>query len=282
MPEIIDLHSHTTASDGALQPEELISLASARGVDVLAVTDHDTTDGLLAAQEAATKYGIQMIHGVEISTRWSGHDIHVVGLGIDMNAAILSEGLKRQCQFRVSRGALIAKKLEKYGIHDALVHAQQIAGRDSVGRPHFARYLMEVGLVKSFDEAFKKYLGAGKGAYVATEWASIEEAIQWIQGSGGLAVLAHPGRYRMTRTKLRSLVKAFKVWGGDAMEVCTPNHEAQMVVYLARLSQDFELLASQGSDFHSPETDWVRLGQFPAMPAECQHIWREEKRLIAN
>ncbi len=280
MSKVIDLHTHTTASDGALGPEELIALASACGVDTLAITDHDTTDSLLAAQVAALKHGIHMIPGVEISTRWSGHDIHVVGLGIDMDAPILSAGLNQQRQFRVNRGTLIAKKLEKYGVADALTQAQKIAGRESVGRPHFARHLIEVGLVKSFDEAFSKYLGAGKGAYVATEWASIEEAVQWIKGAGGLAVLAHPGRYRMTRTKLRALIKAFKVWGGEAMEVCTPNHTPQMIAYLARVSRDFGLLASQGSDFHSPDTLWTRLGQFPAMPIECKPVWHEEKRLF--
>ena len=280
MSQIIDLHSHTVASDGTLSPEELISLARENAVDVLAITDHDSTESLASARVAAVSQGIQLVPGVEISTRWSGHDIHVVGLGIDASASVLRKGLEMQCDTRINRAVQIAKKLEKQGVHDALIKAQEIAGRESVGRPHFARYLIETGFVKSFDEAFKKYLGAGKKAYVAIEWATIEEAITWIHDSGGLAVLAHPGRYRMTRTKLRALIKAFKVWGGDAIEVCTPNHEPHMISYLAKLSEDFNLLASQGSDFHTPETPWVRLGRMPKLPPECDPIWREEKRLF--
>jgi len=281
MSKIIDLHSHTIASDGTLNPEELISLARENAVEILAITDHDSTESLSAARIAAVSQGIQLVPGVEISTRWSGHDIHVVGLGVDASALVLREGLKMQCQTRIIRAVQIAKKLEKHGANNALIKAQEIAGRESVGRPHFARYLVDIGFVKSFDEAFKKYLGAGKNAYVAIEWATIEEAITWIQDSGGLAVLAHPGRYRMTRTKLRGLIKAFKVWGGDAIEVCTPNHEPQMINYLAKLSQDFNLLASKGSDFHSPETPWVKLGQMPKLPSGCDPIWREENRLFS-
>ena len=280
MSKIIDLHSHTIASDGTLNPEELISLARENAVEILAITDHDSTESLSAARIAAVSQGIQLVPGVEISTRWSGHDIHVVGLGVDASALVLREGLKMQCQTRIIRAVQIAKKLEKHGANNALIKAQEIAGRESVGRPHFARYLVDIGFVKSFDEAFKKYLGAGKNAYVAIEWATIEEAITWIQDSGGLAVLAHPGRYRMTRTKLRALIKAFKVWGGDAIEVCTPNHEPHMISYLAKLSQDFNLLASQGSDFHTPDTPWVKLGRMPMLPSECDPIWREEKRLF--
>jgi len=280
MSKIIDLHSHTIASDGTLSPEELVSLARENAVDVLAITDHDSVESLASAQIAAESNGIQLVPGVEISTRWSGQDIHVVGLGIDASASVLRDGLKIQCQTRINRAVKIANKLEKHGVNDALIKAQEIAGRESVGRPHFARYLIEIGFVKSFDEAFKKHLGAGKNAYVAIEWATIEEAITWIQDSGGLAVLAHPGRYRMTRTKLRALIKAFKVWGGDAIEVCTPNHEPHMISYLAKLSQDFNLLASQGSDFHTPDTPWVKLGRMPMLPSECDPIWREEKRLF--
>lgn len=280
MAQIIDLHSHTTASDGSLHPEELISLANDRGVDVLAITDHDSIDGLECAQNAAQNLGLFLVSGVEISTRWSGHDIHVVGLGVDTGSDILLEGLYRQKQTRISRAKMIGQRLEKSGFRCALDRAQQIAGRESIGRPHFAQYLMEQGAVKSFDEAFRKFLGTGKSAYVAIEWSSIEEAVQWIKSAGGVAVLAHPGRYRMTRTKLRALIKAFKVWQGDAIEVCTPNHTPEMIAYLSRLTHDFDLMASQGSDFHSPDIPWVELGSMPKMPKECVPVWSKEKRLF--
>jgi hypothetical protein len=268
-----DLHSHTIFSDGDFSPEELVSEAAAGGVKVLALTDHDTLDGVPRAEEAARKAGISLVRGVEISTRWEKLDIHVLGLGVDLDDSTLSEGLKFHQSERITRAQQVSKKFEKLGIDGMWEEVSQNVKTHYVGRPDFARVLIKRGVVSNFQGAFNKYLAAGKPAYVATEWASIPEAIAWIKAAGGVAVLAHPGRYRITRTKLVKLLTCFNEAGGEGMEVLYSGQDASKTQDLARLSKQLGLVASAGSDFHGFSYPGMRFGALGEMPSCCQPLW---------
>ena len=270
---IYDLHSHTIFSDGDLSPEELVNEASAGGVKVLALTDHDTLDGLPRAEDAAITAGLTLVRGVEISTRWEKLDIHVLGLGVDLDDSTLVEGLKFHQSERITRAQQVSKKFEKLGIEGMWEEVSQQVKTHYVGRPDFARVLIKRGVVNNFQAAFNKYLAAGKPAYVATDWASIPDAIAWIKSAGGVAVLAHPGRYRITRTKLTKLLACFKEAGGEGMEVLYSAQEASKTQDLARISKQFGLVASAGSDFHGFSYPGMRFGALGEMPSSCQALW---------
>lgn len=268
-----DLHSHSTASDGTLTPSALVRLAAEAGVRVLALTDHDTTAGIGEAVDAAADAGISLVPGVEISVTWSRQTVHIVGLGVDPADPRLQDGLQGLREFRHWRAEEIGRRLQKTGIPDAYEAALAHSNGTLVSRTHFARMLVERGIVEDERKVFKRYLVEGKPGHVPGEWARLEEALGWIHGAGGQAVVAHPARYRMTRSKLRSLIGEFRELGGEAIEVISGSHNRDDCLNMAKLSQDFDLLASAGSDFHSPENPWIALGRLPLLPASCLPVW---------
>lgn len=272
-----DLHCHSTASDGTLSPALLIAAAAEAGVDVLALTDHDTTAGLAEARQAAAGYPLQFINGVEVSVRWEKRTLHITGLGIDPDHPVLSAGLAAQQQLREQRAQGIAQRLEKHGVSQALQGARDIAAGSQLTRTHFARLLVDTGLCKDYRQAFRRYLGAGKPAHVTAEWVDMAEAIRWIQTSGGVAVLAHPLLYNMTAAWRQRMLAAFADAGGDGVEVCCGTSNAEQVQLSAREAVRFGLLGSAGSDFHQPEQRWIRLGRVAAMPAAVTAIWQHPR-----
>ena len=271
---IHDLHSHSTASDGVLSPRALVERAASMGVHVLALTDHDELSGLAEARATALQVGIRLVHGVEISITWHTQSIHIVGLNVDPASPTLVSGLANNRGGRAVRAEKMAAELAKLGIQGALEGAYQFAGNKSlIGRTHFARFLVQKGVVKDVKTVFKKYLVKGKPGYVPHEWAGLEEALDWIHAAGGHAVLAHPGRYLMGREKLRLLLSEFKHFGGDAIEVVTGSHTADQVPVFAGLASEFRLMASIGSDFHAPGEGGRELGRLAPLPAQCTPLW---------
>jgi 3',5'-nucleoside bisphosphate phosphatase len=271
---LVDLHSHSTASDGVLSPADLARRAATQGVEVLALTDHDETKGLAEAGEAARALGMALVAGVEISTTWGGRTVHVVGLYIDPDNATLLDGLRANRAGRVERARRMAESLAKTGIGGAYEAAYELApNKELISRTHFARFLVGQGHVKDLKTVFKKYLIKGKPGYVAHQWADLAQAINWIRAAGGVAVLAHPGRYDMGRTKLELLIGEFKADGGTAIEVVSGSHTPDQVPVFARYAQEFGLLASCGSDFHAPGEGGRELGRMLPLPASCQPVW---------
>lgn len=272
---IYDLHSLTTASDGCLTPEALVHRAVEMRVGTLAITDHDTTAAIAPAREEISRSGLalNLIPGVEISTVWENHEIHIVGLNIDITHPLMCEFLAQQTERRNQRAQLIAERLEKAQIPGALEGAQQLAQGGAVTRGHFARFLVECGKASSMADVFKKYLARGKTGYVPPQWCTIEQAIDVIHHSGGKAVLAHPGRYNLSAKWLKRLVAHFAEHHGDAMEVAqcqqSPNERTQ----LATLARQHHLWASQGSDFHQP-CPWIELGRKLWLPAGVEGVWQ--------
>lgn len=272
---LFDLHSHSTASDGTLTPTDLVTRAHEQGVQVLALTDHDTTAGLAEARQAAIGK-LELINGIEVSASWNGQTIHIVGLGLDPANADLQAGLARLCEFREWRAEEIAHRLEKKRIPGALEGARAYAKGQLVSRTHFARFLVEKGYADSIRAVFKHYLVRGKPGYVPGKWAELEEAVRWITAAGGMAVVAHPARYRITATRLRVLLGEFRECGGMAMEVVSGSHSKDDCLSMAAHARRQELLASQGSDYHGPENPWIELGRLREMPAGCLPVWESE------
>ena len=267
-----DLHSHSTASDGSLTSEELIARAIEQGVDVLALTDHDGTEGIAAAQKAAQTTALTLIAGVEISVTWGNGTVHILGLNIDPKNDELQKGLTAMRDFRVDRAYEIAKRLDKAGISGALEGAKKYASEIMLGRLHFAKFLVEHNYAKNVQDVFKRYLVRGKPGYVPGQWTSLSEAVSWINAAGGQAVIAHPARYKITATKLRRLITDFKEAGGVGFEVVSGRQHPEEVKNLARLAEKFELFSSCGSDFHTPDS-WAELGQLSPFPESCTPIW---------
>lgn len=271
---LYDLHSHTTASDGLLTPTALVSRAVDMRVSVLAITDHDTTAGLDEAQQAIAQQGLplRLIPGVEISTLWENHEIHIVGLGMDIAHPALTGLLQQQAECRQSRAEQIAARLEKNRIPDALTGAQRLATGGQITRAHFARYLIELGIAANMNQVFKKYLAKGKTGYVPPQWCTIPQAIEAIHQSGGVSVLAHPGRYDLTAKWLKRMLATFAENGGIAMEVAQCQQAPDERTQLGRYARDFNLMASQGSDFHLP-CAWIELGRKLWLPADVEPVW---------
>lgn len=270
-----DLHSHSTHSDGLLTPSELVERAAQRGVDALALTDHDETGGLAEARAAARRRGIALIDGVEVSVSWHGHTLHVVGLNVDPRHAALAAGLQAVRDGRRGRAERIAADLERAGIAGSLEGARGYAANpELVGRTHFARYLVEHGHARDMPSAFKRYLTAGNPGDVPHQWAALGDAVSWIRASGGVAVLAHPGRYRMAEEERHALLAAFKEAGGLGLEVVTGSHTPDQFVYWAKGARRYGLHASAGSDYHGPGESYRDLGELPALPAGCTPVWR--------
>jgi len=275
MPSRYDLHSHSTASDGTLSPQDLVARARARGVEVLALTDHDTLDGLAEAQAAAESAGLTLCPGVEISVTWGGRTIHIVGLGIDPADPALADGLARQLARRTRRAEEIGRRLEKAGVAGAFEGAKAFSNGRLIGRTHFARFLVQQGLAASGREVFKGWLVKGKPGYVPGDWASLQDAVGWIGSAGGQAVIAHPARYKLSHAKLLRLIGEFKALGGVGIEVVAGSHGKDECHNFARHARENGLLASVGSDFHGPECPWPDLGGLAALPASCTPVWAD-------
>lgn len=268
-----DLHCHSHFSDGILSPEMLVSRAKEKEVDVLALTDHDTIAGLALAHKAAAECGIILINGIEFSSQWGKGGVHIVGLGLTIDSVDLQTAIDQQHHARISRAEQIALKLEKSGIKGALEGAKAIAGDADVGRPHFAQYLINTGVVSNINSAFKKYLGTGKVADVKYQWPDMKTVIHWIHSAGGVAVLAHPCKYELTRVKMCAMIKDFALAGGDALEVISGQQSLAVTIDLARIALANNLAASCGSDFHTPNQPWQELGSFSSLPANCRPVW---------
>jgi predicted metal-dependent phosphoesterase TrpH len=271
-----DLHSHSTASDGTLSPTGLVQAAHTAGVNVLALTDHDTTDGIGEAGAVAERLGLQLVAGVEVSVSWQSQTVHILGLNINPECAALQDGLLRLREFRDWRAEEIARRLEKSGIGGTYEGACALTQGRIVSRTHFAHYLVAAGHAASVREVFKRYLVHGKPGFVAGRWASLEDALDWIRRAGGLAVIAHPARYQLTATRLRRLISEFRELGGAGIEVVSGSHTRDNINTMAMYARREGLLASQGSDYHGPENPWVRLGELAELPPGCCPIWKSE------
>ncbi|MDU8923961.1 PHP domain-containing protein [Pasteurellaceae bacterium LIM206] len=266
-----DLHCHSTASDGVLSPSEVVRRAYEQGVNVLALTDHDTIAGLAEARNQAVALGIGFINGVEISTQWENRGIHIVGLGFDETAENLTALLQRQAELRYQRAVEIGEKLAKFGVPNAFEGAKSLADGE-VTRAHYARYLVQSGKVANEKQAFKKYLAQGKACYVKSQWCDIPTAIREIRQAGGVAVLAHPLRYNLTARRIKRLITDFKQWGGQAMEISGCGQTPDRRQLLACWAREFNLAGSVGSDFHFP-CDWVELGKSLWLPDNIKPVW---------
>ena len=270
-----DLHSHSTISDGVLSPRELVQRASERAVELFALTDHDELAGLEEAAATARDLDLSFVTGVEISVTWASTTVHVVGLGIDPDDRKLLKALARVRSGRTERAQQMSAGLATAGIEDAYEGAlRYVRNPELISRTHFARYLVDTGICRDVRDVFKRYLVAGKPGYVPHEWAHLDEAVQWITAAGGVAVLAHPGRYRVGDLKLHELVREFKEAGGVALEVVTSNHSREQVRQFAALALEMELEASRGSDFHGPgEAENVELGVVAPLPPGLTPVW---------
>ena len=268
-----DLHSHSTASDGTLSPAELVTRAARQGVDVLALTDHDVTDGLNEALAAAEPLAITLLPGVEVSVTWQGKTLHIVGLGIDHTNDVLQQGLAQMRSFRDWRAEEMARRLEKHGVDNAYAGARAYARGTILSRTHFARYLIERGHANDMGQVFKRFLTQGKPGYVPGEWATLPDALHWINNAGGQAVIAHPARYKLTATRLRQLLGEFKQHGGAAIEVVSGSHSRDDYHAMANYAKEFDLLSSCGTDYHGPEQPWLELGRLPPLPKICVPVW---------
>lgn len=275
-----DLHCHSTVSDGTLSPADLVAYAASRGVKVLSLTDHDDLDGLPEARAAAQAVGIQFIDGVEISVSWREDvTVHIVGLNINPEFVPLAQGLRDARQGRVARAHRMAESLAAAGIGGAFEGAMRYVGNpEFIGRTHFARFLVEGGHAKDIASVFKRFLVKGKPGYVEHEWITLSEAVGWIFGSGGVAVLAHPGRYTsgrkpLGRQSMHALMQAFADLGGVGIEVVSGSHTPQQCADAARYAQEFGFLASCGSDFHGPGESYRDMGHLPDFPAGCRPVW---------
>jgi predicted metal-dependent phosphoesterase TrpH len=282
MSQPIDLHSHSTASDGSLSPAELVSRAHALGVRVLALTDHDTLAGIPEASTRARQLGMSLIPGVEISVTWGKQTLHVVGLGVALDNKALNQGLAVLRDFRVWRADEIGRRLLRdAGIADATAGARQFAKGGLVSRTHFAHFLIAQGKAEHSREVFKRFLVSGKPGHVPGQWATLEQALGWIGAAGGQAVLAHPARYKLGYGKLRALCQEFKRLGGVGIEVVSGSQDANEAQELARLAQQLGLLASSGSDYHGPESPWQELGALPPLPGICTPLWHDWPEALA-
>ena len=271
-----DLHCHSVISDGTLTPEELAERAKANDVNLWALTDHDELGGQKRAREAAKALKIDYLAGVEISVTWMGETIHIVGLGIDPEHIGIIEGLRRTREGRGNRAQMMADQLAKVGIEGAYEGALHFAGNHQlISRTHFARYLVDSGVCKDTNEVFANYLIEGKPGFVPHAWAKLSDAVTWIVQSGGVAIIAHPGRYDFTSLQFDELYGQFKDLGGKGIEVITGSHTPDEYKTFAKVAQKYGFLASIGSDFHDPHESRMDLGSLPKLPTQLQPVWLE-------
>jgi 3',5'-nucleoside bisphosphate phosphatase len=275
MPNV-DLHCHSTVSDGALAPSAVTARASANGVEVWALTDHDEVGGIAEARDAAQALGMHFVPGVEISITWAGQTVHIVGLQVDEKDQGLLQGLAKTRSGRERRAQEMADQLAVAGIPGAFEGALQFVGNpDLISRTHFARFLVEKGICQDTADVFRNYLIEGKPGYVPHRWASLKEAVTWIRGAGGMAVVAHPGRYDFDDMKLDALLSEFKQYGGAGVEVITGSHTPAEYEIFAGVARKYGLLASRGSDFHAPGESAVDLGALPHLPESLSPVWKD-------
>ena len=271
-----DLHCHSVVSDGTLTPEELAERAHAQGVELWALTDHDEIDGLTRAASAAKLHGMKFLTGVEISVTFLDQTVHIVGLGFDAGNEALAQGLVRTRGGRGQRALEMSADLARVGIQGAYEGALKFVGNpELISRTHFARYLVEAGVCKETNEVFRKYLTEGKPGYVPHRWATLRDAVTWISEAGGLAVIAHPARYKFSATEEYALFSEFKALGGRGVEVVTGSHTAAEYQVYADMAREFGLCASRGSDFHSPGESHTELGSLPMLPGALTPVWEE-------
>ena len=271
---IVDLHSHSRASDGLLSPAEVARRAVDNDVDMLALTDHDETQGLAQARGVADAFGMRFINGVEISIEWSGLQVHIVGLDFDADDATLNAGLEGIRSGRVERARRMAADLERVDIPGCFEGAMRYAENPNlIGRSHFARYMVERGVCRDTQSVFESYLVPGKPGYVTHRWVTLADAVGWIRGAGGLAVIAHPGRYKFSRVEMRHLFDEFKGLGGQAIEVVSGSQSQDHLIQMSRLAREYGFLASCGSDFHGPEESHVDIGGNASLPGDLTPVW---------
>lgn len=269
-----DLHCHSNVSDGLLAPADVARRAQAGGVTVWSLTDHDELGGQAEARAAAEALGMRYVPGVEISVTWAGRTVHVVGLGVDSACPTLLEGLRATRNGRSARAHAIAAALEAIGIPGAYEGALQfVSNPDLISRTHFARFLVEKGFAASTADVFDRFLGEGKPGYVPHRWATLEDALAWIEAAGGVAVIAHPGRYRYTPLEFDAFFGAFIDLGGRAIEVVTGSHTPDQYREYADVARRFGFEASRGSDFHAPGEGRIELGSLPSLPPDLKPVW---------
>lgn len=270
----VDLHTHTTASDGALSPAELYALQREAGNDLFAITDHDTLDGYDSLAASLADDGPRLVPGIEFSTVWRKREIHIVGLGFDPADDSIRALVAAQYHRRIDRARRIGERFDYLGIKGAYEGAMALADGGIPGRPHFARFLINGGRVGDMDTAFRRYLADGKPAACRTDWPGVEEVAGCVKQGGGVAVLAHPAAYELTRTKLRELLADFSAAGGGAIEVAVPGVNPDQQAHFARLGCEFGLKGSAGSDFHDPGQFWRHPGRVPALPEGIDPVWQ--------
>jgi predicted metal-dependent phosphoesterase TrpH len=272
----VDLHCHSNISDGHLAPAEVAARAKENGVEVWALTDHDEVSGIREARRAAGAIGLKYVPGVEISVTWAEQTVHIVGLHIDENDERLVRGLAATRSGRERRAMEIAEQLASVGIPGAFEGALKFVGNpDLISRTHFARYIMELGLCADVGEVFRNYLTEGKPGYVPHRWAALQEAVSWIRGAGGIAVIAHPGRYNYSDLAFAELFDEFKQLGGTAIEVVTGSHTVDQYSEYAKVANRYGFLGSRGSDFHGPGESRVELGALPPLPDSVKPVWHD-------
>ena len=272
----VDLHCHSNVSDGVLAPAAVAAYARKSGVDVWALTDHDEVGGIKAARAAAGELGMRFVPGVEISVTWAGETVHIVGLHVDEDNLELVQGLAATRGGRDARGREIAVQLEQAGIPGAYEGALKYVGNpDLMSRTHFARYLVEIGACATTADVFRKYLTEGKPGYVPHRWASLEQAVAWIRGAGGIPVIAHPGRYKFSDMAEGVLFDEFRQLGGNAIEVVTGSHTPDQYETYAEVARRYGFLASRGTDFHAPGESRVEFALLPPLPAGVTPVWHD-------
>jgi predicted metal-dependent phosphoesterase TrpH len=269
-----DLHCHSTRSDGLLSPADVVRRAAERGVDVVALTDHDEVAGLDEAQSAARDAGIGIVEGSELSVTWQGTTIHVLGLGIDGRNGALSQALQTVREGRDARARRIGESLAQAGIDDAYDGARAyVTSERLISRTHFARHLIDKGHARDMKDAFSRFLTSGHPGHVPHAWPTLAEAVRWINGAGGQAIIAHPGRYKLSQRDLRALVQEFRDLGGAGLEIVSPSHTSAQYDAFARLGRVFGLKGSCGSDFHGPGESRFDFGDVAALPPGVDPIW---------
>jgi 3',5'-nucleoside bisphosphate phosphatase len=269
-----DLHCHSVVSDGTLTPELLAERAKKNGVELWALTDHDEIGGQHRAAAAAKAQGMKYLTGTEISVTFIGVTVHIVGLGFNPDDIDMKAGLIRTRGGRRERAMEMSEGLEKVGIKGAFEGALKFVGNpDLISRTHFGRFLVETGVCKDTNEVFRKYLTEGKPGYVEHRWANLKDAVSWITQAGGIAVIAHPARYKFSANEEFALFSEFKAHGGQAVEVVTGSHTAAEYVTYAAVAQEFGLAASRGSDFHDPAESHTDLGTLPYLPGNLTPVW---------
>jgi predicted metal-dependent phosphoesterase TrpH len=272
----VDLHCHSTASDGLLKPDELVARAAANGVEMLALTDHDGVSGLAEARARAESEGVRFVDGVEISVTWEGSTVHIVGLQVDPQDPVLRSGLESVREGRARRAEKMGESLAAAGVPDSLAGAKTYAENPSlISRSHFARHLVKTGRAPNVKSVFQRYLVKGKPGFVPHQWASLGDAVSWIRASGGIAVVAHPGRYNFRKTELHAFLAEFRDCGGAGIEVVTGSHSPEQYFEFARIVREFGFSASRGSDYHGKGESRADLGALPQLPGDLKPVWHD-------